>query len=413
MPALTNKRILLAVCGGIAAYKAAETVRRLRDAGAEVRVIMTRGGLEFITPLTLQALSGNPVHTDLLDPAAEAGMGHIELARWADLLLVAPATADSIASLTHGRADDLLGAVWLATEAPRAIAPAMNQQMWQDPATQANLAILKERQVAIWGPASGEQACGEIGPGRMLEADQLAQHCAACFQTGTLQGVAVVITAGPTREPIDPVRFISNRSSGKMGYALAGACRDAGARVTLISGPTCLEPPERVARVQVGTALEMEQAVTAALTDCQIFIGTAAVSDYRPAETQPQKIKKSAPTLSLELVRNPDIIAGVAAGAPRPFCVGFAAETHDLSGHAWDKLQRKGLDLLVGNEVGSPDRGMDSDHNAACVYHPDGRSDELALQEKHSLARRLVEIVAAAYQESHKGAAAGHEQDRR
>ncbi len=404
MPSLTNKRILLAVSGGIAAYKAAETVRRLRDEGAEVRVVMTRGGLEFITPLTMQALSGNPVHTDLLDPEAEAGMGHIQLARWADLLLVAPASADCIAALTQGRADDLLGAVWLATEARRAIAPAMNHQMWRDAATQANLATLAARDVAIWGPAEGDQACGETGPGRMLEAAELARRCGAAFESGALQGIPVLITAGPTREPIDPVRYLSNRSSGKMGYALAAACRDAGAGVQLVSGPTCLAVPERVAITFVETAAQMEAAVRALLPDCRIFIGAAAVSDYRPALSSPEKIKKSAETLALELVRNPDIIAGVAAATPRPFCIGFAAETNDLEQNARDKLARKRLDLLVGNEVGAPDRGMDSDHNAACVYHPDGRREELALQDKHALARRLVEVFAAAYHESHTGA---------
>lgn len=397
MPALTNKQILLAVSGGIAAYKAAEAVRRLRDLGAEVRVILTRGGQEFITPLTLQALSGNPVHTNLLDPSAEAGMGHIQLARWADLLLVAPATADCLASLAAGRADDLLGAVWLATEAPRAVAPAMNHQMWEDTATQASMQKLRSRGVLVWGPAAGDQACGETGPGRMLEAGELANRCAGAFDPGTLQGIAVVITAGPTREAIDPVRYLSNRSSGRMGYALAEACRDAGARVTLISGPTGLPTPERVQRVDVTSAREMETAVQQALPECRLFIATAAVSDYRPRDVHDTKIKKSAATLTLELVRNPDILAGVAAADDRPFCVGFAAETDRVEENARDKLVRKRLDLLVANEVGAPDRGMDSEHNAATIYYADGRHEALELQRKTRLARTLVERIAAAF----------------
>ncbi len=401
MPALTNKQILLAVSGGIAAYKAAETVRRLKDAGASVRVILTRGGQEFITPLTMQALSGNPTHTDLLDPQAEAGMGHIQLARWADLLLVAPATADCIARLAHGQADDLLGAVWLATEAPRAIAPAMNHQMWLDAGTQENVGLLASRGVQVWGPAAGDQACGEIGPGRMLEATELANRCGTAFESGVLQGVNLLITAGPTREAIDPVRFISNRSSGKMGFALAEAAVAAGARVTLIAGPVSLATPERVQRIDVESAQEMLQAVQSRLNDCQLFIACAAVADYRAAATSNEKIKKTSDTMSLSLVRNPDILATVSAGDPRPFCVGFAAETGNLDAHARDKLARKKLDLLIANLVGAPTGGMERDENAVCIYHADGRVDTLELQRKSALARTLIEQIATAFQAGH------------
>src|SRR5690606_28327782 len=337
MSTLTNRRIVLGITGGIAAYKAAEVVRRLRDRGADVRVVMTEAAQQFITPLTLQALSANPVHTDLLDPAAEAAMGHIELARWADLILIAPATADFIARLAHAHADDLLTTLCLATPAPIALAPAMNQGMWRDAGTQSNIALLRARRIALWGPADGEQACGDVGPGRMLESDQLAELAAAAFASRILDGRRVLITAGPTREEIDPVRYISNHSSGKMGFALAQAAVDAGAKVTLIAGPVALSTPERVERVDVQSAQQMFDAVMARADDCDIFIAAAAVADYRPAAVAADKIKKQREEMTLTLVRNPDIVASVAALRPKPFTVGFAAETSNVATYARDK----------------------------------------------------------------------------
>src|SRR3990172_5695080 len=312
MVTLQNKRIVLGVTGGIAAYKSADLARRLREAGAEVRVIMTRGATEFITPLTMQAVSGHPVHQHLLDTAAEAGMGHIELARWADAVLVAPASANFLARCAHGRAEDLLSAVCLATAAPLAIAPAMNRQMWAGAATQANLDTLRARGARIFGPAEGAQACGEVGPSRMLEPSELVALTASLFASGALDGLAVLVTAGPTWEAIDPVRGISNKSSGKMGYAVAAAAAEAGARVVLVSGPTALPDPERVATIRVTSAQEMFDAVHAHIAQVEVFIGVAAVADYRPTDAAKEKIKKSAERLTLELVRNPDILAIVA-----------------------------------------------------------------------------------------------------
>lgn len=391
---LANKRIVLGVSGGIAAYKAAELIRRLRDAGAEVQVVMTAAAQQFITPLTLQALSGHPVHTDLLDPAAEAAMGHIELARWADLVLVAPASADCLARLAQGIANDLLSTLWLATRAQLAVAPAMNQQMWAAPALQANLARLRERGVAVFGPAAGAQACGDVGEGRMLEAVALAACCADLFETGTLSGRHVVITAGPTREAIDPVRYISNHSSGKMGFALAAACIEAGARVTLVAGPVHLPTPARVTRVNVTSALEMLAAVELAVTDADVFIATAAVADYRPASVAEQKIKKVADALTLELVKNPDIVAAVAARSPRPFVLGFAAETERVLEHARGKLERKRLDMIACNDVARADIGFQSDDNALTVLW-DGGEQVLEKAGKSVIARRLVALLAA------------------
>jgi phosphopantothenoylcysteine decarboxylase/phosphopantothenate--cysteine ligase len=319
MGTLINKRILLGVTGGIAAYKSADTVRRLREAGAEVRVVMTAGAAEFITALTLQAVSGHPVYQHLLDTDAEAGMGHIELARWADAVLVAPASANFMARLAQGRADDLLSAVCLATESPVAVAPAMNQQMWNNSATQANLATLKKNGIRIFGPAEGSQACGEVGPGRMLEPAELVTLMADLFTAGELDGLRVVVTAGPTWEAIDPVRGLTNRSSGKMGYAVAQAAMEAGANVTLISGPTALPDPERVHTVRVESAQEMHDAVHAQIADADIFIGVAAVADYRPARTVGEKIKKTEAKMTFELERTPDILASVAALKPAPF----------------------------------------------------------------------------------------------
>jgi phosphopantothenoylcysteine decarboxylase/phosphopantothenate--cysteine ligase len=393
MSSLANRQIVLGISGGIAAYKSAELVRRLRDHGAQVQVVMTRAAQEFITPLTLQALSGNPVHTDLLDPAAEAAMGHIELARWADLVLIAPASADLMARLAQGQADDLLTTLCLATDAPLALAPAMNQAMWRDPATQANAETLRSRGVALFGPGAGSQACGDVGPGRMLEAEELAQLAAARFASRLLDGKRVLITAGPTREAIDPVRYISNHSSGKMGFALARAAADAGALTTLVAGPVQLATPERVARVDVESARQMYDAVMERMDACDIFIAAAAVADYRPAEVASQKIKKQNEAMSIALVRNPDIVASVAARSPRPFTVGFAAETRDVAAYARDKLERKGLDMIIANDVSQPGIGFNSDNNAVLVLWRDG---EAAFPEgaKRQLARELIALIA-------------------
>lgn len=394
MSSLTNKQILLGVSGGIAAYKSAELVRRLQDLGADVRVIMTPAACDFITPLTMQALSGNPVHTELLNPEAEAGMGHIELARWADLLLVAPATANFIARLVSGEGSDLLTTVCLATSAQICLAPAMNQAMWKSPATQANLAIVQKRGMPLFGPADGLQACGDNGPGRMLEPDALAALCAEQFATGQLAGKKVVITAGPTREAIDPVRYISNHSSGKMGYALAEAARDAGASVTIISGPTHIRAPERCRVINVESALDMYHASLEALPECNIFIASAAVADYRPITVAAQKIKKGEDdSMVIELTKNPDIVAAVASHDPRPLTVGFAAETQDLVNYARSKLMRKKLDVIIANDVSRSDIGFNSDQNAVTVVTPDTQFT-LPQSSKAQLARELIEYLA-------------------
>ena len=393
MPQLANRQVLLGITGGIAAYKSAELVRRLRDAGATVRVVMTPAACEFITPLTLQALSGEPVHLDLLDPAAEAAMGHIELARWADLVLVAPASADFMARVAAGIADDLLSTLCLATKAPLLFAPAMNQAMWSNAATQQNLRTLTARGVRFAGPGEGAQACGDTGPGRMLEVPDLVSAAIGVFAGGLLAGVRLMLTAGPTREPIDPVRYISNSSSGKMGFALAAAAADAGAEVTLVAGPVSLPTPAGVSRIDVITAAEMHAAVMARVADCDVFIGCAAVADYRAAEIAPQKIKKTGETLELRLVRNPDIIAAVAAHRPRPFTVGFAAETNDLLAHARQKLERKGLDLVIANDVSRSDIGFGSDHNEVRVISAAG-DGEPQNGSKQAVARALIEDIA-------------------
>lgn len=392
METLVNKHILLGVSGSIAAYKAAELVRRLKEAGAEVRVVLTEGGAEFVTPLTFQALSGNPVRQDLLDTEAEAAMGHIELARWADAIVIAPASANFIARLAQGRADDLLSAICLATESPVAIAPAMNQQMWTNAATQENLQQLNKHGVLQFGPAEGDQACGEVGPGRMLEAAQLAQMTADIFSTGALAGKHVLITAGPTQEAIDPVRYLSNRSSGKMGYAIAQAAAEAGATVVLISGPTALAIPPRVQRIDVRSAQQMHDAVMQHITQSNIFIGTAAVADYRPVTVINQKIKKTGNTLTLELQQNPDILAEVAALTDGPFTVGFAAETENLEPHAREKLQRKGLDMIAANLVGD-NQAFETDENALLVLTTD-EQQPLATASKSVIARQLIELIA-------------------
>jgi phosphopantothenoylcysteine decarboxylase/phosphopantothenate--cysteine ligase len=394
MGQLYNRNVVLGVTGGIAAYKSAQIVRDLQEAGAQVRVVMTHGATEFITPLTLQALSGNPVHLDLLDTEAEAGMGHIELARWADLVLIAPATADFISRLARGRADDLLATLCLATAAPLLVAPSMNQGMWRDPATVDNIDLLRDRGTALVGPTEGSQACGDVGPGRMEEPVGIVEAAVGMFDSGLLDGLHVTITAGPTREALDPVRYISNHSSGKMGFAIARAAVDAGALTTLITGPVALATPEGVQRVDVTSAQEMHEAALAQIHQCDIFIGCAAVADYRPAHSELQKIKKNADTMHIELVRNPDIISAVAAHPERPFTVGFAAETEDVEDYARAKLESKNLDMIVANDVSRSDAGFNSDQNAATILWPGGKA-EVKLTAKQQLARILVETIAA------------------
>ncbi|VAW66186.1 Phosphopantothenoylcysteine decarboxylase / Phosphopantothenoylcysteine synthetase [hydrothermal vent metagenome] len=421
---LNNKNILLGVCGGIAAYKSADLVRRLKDAGADVRVLMTAAATEFITPLTFQALSGYPVHTDLLDTQAEAGMGHIELARWADLILIAPATANSIARLVNGQADDLLCAVCLASRSKMAIAPAMNHVMWTSQATQKNIQQLLNRQVSVFGPASGSQACGEVGTGRLLESGEIVNACAQLFRTGLLQGVNVTISAGPTFEPIDPVRYIGNRSSGRMGFAIAEAAAEQGAMVTLVAGPVHLQTPENVKRVDVETAAQMHQAVMQDISQQSIFIATAAVSDFRPEQTQTQKIKKNpnepANHLNIPLIQNPDILADVAALDNAPFTLGFAAETQDVKHYALGKLKKKKLNMIAANQVAhdsnsgqdqlqedTQDTGFNSEYNTLQVFWPvpgadedEGAVNEITLERtrKSELARKLISLLAEQYQ---------------
>ena len=390
---LFNRNVLLGVTGGIAAYKSAELVRQLQEHGASVRVIMTRGAMEFITPLTMQALSGNPVHTELLDEEAEQGMGHIELARWADLLLVAPATADFMARLAAGRADDLLTTTALATDAPLLLAPAMNQQMWRDPATGANAATLEQRGIKLIGPAAGEQACGDVGPGRMEEPALIAEAASNLFDSGLLDGKRVVITAGPTREALDPVRYLTNRSSGKMGYALAKAAVEAGAVTCLVTGPVDLEVPAGARAIAVESAMQMYDQSLSLLDDCDIFIACAAVADYRPDEQASQKIKKTDDKMTISLVRNPDIVSAVAASEPRPFTVGFAAETNDVLDYARDKMQRKKLDMIVANDVADPSIGFSSDENAVTVLWQEGEQ-QIARAGKDAVARQIISLIA-------------------
>jgi phosphopantothenoylcysteine decarboxylase/phosphopantothenate--cysteine ligase len=392
MSASDRTRVLLGVTGGIAAYKSPDLVRRLAELGADVQVAMTAAAKQFVTPLTFQAVSGRPTRDDLWDSAAEAAMGHIELARWAELVLIAPASANFIARLAHGQADDLLSTLCLATEAPLAVAPAMNRLMWANPATQANIATLRERGVAILGPAEGDQACGEVGPGRMLEPADLAQRALDLLvRSRELAGVHVVITAGPTREAIDPVRFISNRSSGKMGFATAQAARALGAKVTLVSGPVNIDTPPGVNRIDVESAQDMYDAVHRELPTMDIFISAAAVADYRPPQAQPQKIKKSGETLHLDLVKAPDILSSVSASKRRPFVVGFAAETERVEQHAREKLLKKNLDMIAANLVGEG-LAFDCDDNALLVLWPGG-SRTLARAAKSDIARQLVALI--------------------
>ena len=415
---LARKRILLGITGGIAAYKSADLVRRLGEIGAEVQVVMTPAATAFVGPLTFQAVSGQPVRTELLDSRAEAGMGHIELARWADLILIAPATADFLARLAHGLADDLLSTLCLATDQPIAVAPAMNRLMWQNPATQDNCRLLARRGVKIWGPGVGEQACGDLGAGRMLEPVELRNFVVdllgvkeqpAAWRSESpakeeswlaphdLQGLTVLLTAGPTREALDPVRFISNRSSGRMGFAVAEAAAQAGAQVIIICGPVTLPTPPGAERIDVESAVEMHEAVMQRVRTAAIFIATAAVADYRAAHPAEQKIKKTGEVLTLELVRNPDILAEVAAlTAHRPFTVGFAAETQDVVHYAQDKRRCKNLDLIAANQVGMAGSGFESEQNALHVLW-EGGEKSLPLTDKTRLGQQLMALIVERY----------------
>jgi phosphopantothenoylcysteine decarboxylase/phosphopantothenate--cysteine ligase len=389
MLSLSNKHVLLGITGGIAAYKCAELTRLFIKAGAQVQIVMTKAATEFVTPLTLQALSGNKVHLELLDADAEAGMGHIELARWADLIIIAPATANSISKLAHGQADDLLTTLVLATSAPVALAPAMNQAMWADIATQANLNLVKERGFHLFGPASGEQACGDVGLGRMLEPADILQSCADLFPVAALAGKHLLITGGPTIEPIDPVRFITNHSSGKMAYALATEAAIAGAQVTLISGPVSLPTPDNVTRIDVSTAQQMLEACLNAVNTADVFIGVAAVADYRPVATALQKIKKSTDTLEIKLVKNPDIISEIAKLSNRPMMVGFAAETENILAHGREKLIRKNLDMLFANNASDT---FNSD-SIAFIAITETSEKELPAANKNVAARQMLQLI--------------------
>lgn len=403
MKGLAGKHIVLGVSGGIAAYKAPELVRRLRERGTEVRVVMTAAAKAFITPLSLQAVSGYPVADDLLDPAAEAAMGHIELAKWADLVLLAPATADLLARLAAGMANDLLTTLCLATAAPVAAAPAMNQQMYRAAATQANLTTLSGRGVLLWGPDSGSQACGDIGPGRMGDPLMLVDHVARHFTPDrSLSHFNIMITAGPTREALDPVRFLSNHSSGKMGFAIARAAAAKGARVTLIAGPVSLPTPADVERIDVTSALEMEDAVMRTIHQQHIFIGCAAVADYRASRFSPEKIKKQGDDLMITLIKNPDIVAAVGTlTKQRPYVVGFAAETHNMEEYARQKRINKQMDLICANDVSQTGQGFNSDNNALHLFWQDGET-LLPLSDKSLLAQQLIDEIVSRYDEKNR-----------
>ena len=398
MPTLSGPHILLGVTGGIAAYKACELVRELKSRGYDVRVVLTAAAGEFVTPLSFQALSGHPVSQHLLDPEAESAMSHIALARWADQILVAPASADFMARLAAGMANDLLSTLCLARTAPLILAPAMNQAMWLNSATQANVATLKSRGVRFFGPLEGAQACGETGPGRMMEPKDIVDHLEDLKRPGPLSGVRVLITAGPTREAIDPVRYLTNRSSGKMGYAVAEAALAAGARVTLVSGPTGLNIPKGARRIGVESAAGMHEAVMAEVNQCDLFIAAAAVADYAP-EIAPQKLKKSSAEMALSLHRTPDILAEVAALAKRPFTVGFAAETENIEAHAREKLVAKNLDLIAANQVGEG-LGFEVDENALLVLWAEGQI-HLDRAPKRLLAENLISLIAEHYHAKH------------
>ncbi len=406
MMSLAGKKIVLGVSGGIAAYKTPELVRRLRERGADVRVAMTEAAKAFITPLSLQAVSGYPVSDSLLDPAAEAAMGHIELGKWADLVILAPATADLIARVAAGMANDLVSTICLATPAPVAVLPAMNQQMYRAAATQHNLSILASRGMLIWGPDSGSQACGDVGPGRMLDPLTIVDMAAEHFSpVNDLQHLNIMITAGPTREPLDPVRYISNHSSGKMGFAIAAAAAKRGANVTLVSGPVSLPTPPFVQRIDVMTALEMQAAVQSVVQQQHIFIGCAAVADYRAETVAPEKIKKQATQgdeLTVKMVKNPDIIAGVAAlDANRPFVVGFAAETNNVEEYARQKRIRKNLDMICANDVSLSNQGFNSDSNALHLFWQDG-DKILPLERKELLGQLLLDEIVTRYDEKNR-----------
>jgi len=402
MQTLINKKILLGVTGGIAAYKSAELVRLLIKAGAEVRVVMTPAAREFVQPLTYQALSGHRVYVDLFDAEADSAMDHIELARWCDLMLVAPASADFLGKMSAGYADNLLLTLCLASRQPVAVAPAMNQQMYANAATAANLEQLSSRGILVWGPDAGEQACGDVGPGRMLEPAHLLTNLEICFKPGKLHGIGILLTAGPTREAIDPVRYISNRSSGKMGYALARAALHEGAEVTLVSGPVSLAPPAGVKMISVESAAEMLDAVMQEVPGSDVFIACAAVSDYRVDQQADHKIKKSTQTMTLDLVPNTDILAAVSALAERPFCVGFAAETRDLEKYALDKLKRKNLDMIAANLVGDGSGGFEADVNRLEVFW-DGGEHSIALADKREVAKQLIELIGERYTDALSG----------
>ena len=394
MKSLANKNILLGVTGGIAAYKSAEIVRHLKKSGASVRVVMTRSAEEFITPLTLQALSGNRVSTELLDAEAEAAMGHIELAKWADGILIAPATANTIARLSSGRGDDLLSTVTLAFDGPISVAPAMNQAMWRDERTQENLKKLIDQDFGICGPGSGEQACGDVGLGRMLEPLDIINMFSLSFNEGTLSGKKILITAGPTQEPIDPVRFITNRSSGKMGYSLVEAALESGANVTLISGPVNIEPPSNCNFVSIKTAKEMYDAVMHHISGMDVYIGTAAVSDYSPAQASDSKIKKdgSSSPMVLELKENQDILKSVSELEQRPYVVGFAAETNDLIKNAEKKLSNKNLDLIIANDVSNKEIGFDSDDNEVTLI-TEKEKYLIERQNKRKVSKKIIDFI--------------------
>lgn len=394
MKSLANKNILLGVTGGIAAYKSAEIVRHLKKSGASVRVVMTRSAEEFITPLTLQALSGNRVSTELLDAEAEAAMGHIELAKWADGILIAPATANTIARLSSGRGDDLLSTVTLAFDGPISVAPAMNQAMWRDERTQENLKKLIDQDFGICGPGSGEQACGDVGLGRMLEPLDIINMFSLSFNEGTLSGKKILITAGPTQEPIDPVRFITNRSSGKMGYSLVEAALESGANVTLISGPVNIEPPSNCNFVSIKTAKEMYDAVMHHISGMDVYIGTAAVSDYSPAKASDSKIKKdgSNSPMVLELKENEDILKSVSELEQRPYVVGFAAETNDLIKNAEKKLSNKNLDLIIANDVSNKEIGFDSDDNEVTLI-TEKEKYLIERQNKRKVSKKIIDFI--------------------
>ncbi len=412
---LNNKNIILGVTGGIAAYKSADLVRRLQDAGATVRVVMTSAATEFVTPLTFQALSGQPVHTDLFDLQAEAAMGHIELARWADLILIAPASANTLAKLSWGQADNLLTTLCLASNADIAIAPAMNHVMWQAEATQSNIQRLSQRGIAILGPGTGSQACGEIGEGRMLEPMDIIQQLNASSKNSLLSGLKVMVTAGPTFESIDPVRYIGNRSSGRMGFAIAQAALDAGAEVTLVAGPVHLDCVNAIHRVNVESASQMHDAVMKDIQQQNIFIATAAVSDYCPAETHSQKIKKTTEDLNIKLQANPDILSAVAALKNAPFSVGFAAETNNLEQYARQKLKKKKLDMIAANKVShnnntGEDTGFNSEYNALDIYWGNDHA-HFPRARKNIIAQQLISLIAERYKFQYKTKKTEHEKN--